>query len=374
MNLSDTVLTRTSVRRYRPDPLTPLQREELGKAVRLCNERSGLHVQLVCERPEPFARLKSYGMLRGVRSYFVFAGPGNDPYLEEKCGYFGEELVLTAAAMGLGTCWIGGTYDKSSCLRHLEPGESLVCVAVLGQPEEQGGREKLIAMATKRKTKTSAELARNYSGAPSWFMSGIAAVQRAPSARNRQAYQFLWNKDGTVQASVTGQHEFSLVDLGIAKYHFELGAHGGQWAWGNGGVFLKAEEEKSCGAVVWREHDGQRQYLLARHVGGHWSVPKGHMEAGEKEADTARREILEETDLETTIDTGFRRTVTYYPQMGVVKDVVFFAASPSGGQEQAQEEEITEIGWFSFQEACSLITFASDEDVLLAADQYLSKK
>ena len=51
-------------------------------------------------------------------------------------------------------------------------------------------------------------------------------------------------------AQVTGEHEFSMVDLGIAKYHFELGAHGGQWTWGDGGVFEKAVEEKSCGAVV----------------------------------------------------------------------------------------------------------------------------
>ncbi len=374
MTLADVVLTRTSVRRYRPDPLTPLQREELGKAVRMCNERSGLHIRLVCERPEPFTLLKSYGIFKGVRNYFVFAGSSSDPHLEEKCGYYGEELVLTAAAMGLGTCWIGGTYDKSGCLRHLEPGESLVCVAALGRPEERSGRDKLVAMASKRKTRPSAELARNYSGAPSWFMSGIASVQRAPSARNRQAYQFVWKGDGTVQANITGQHEFSMVDLGIAKYHFELGAHGGQWTWGSGGAFVKAEEEKSCGAVVWREEKGQRQYLLARHNGGHWSFPKGHVEAGEKEIDTARREILEETGLETKIDTGFRQTVTYYPKPGVVKDVVFFTARPSGGQEQAQVEEIAEIGWFSFQEACSLITFASDEDVLLAADRYLSGK
>lgn len=246
--------------------------------------------------------------------------------------------------------------------------------AVGHTPEERGGREKLIALASKRKSKSQSELARNMSGAPSWFMSGIASVQRAPSARNRQGYRFLWQADGTVRAQVTEHSGFSMVDLGIAKYHFELGAHGGQWTWGDGGVFQKAAEEKSCGAVVWRERDGVRQYLLARHNGGHWSFPKGHVEGSEKEAETARREIQEETGLTAEIDTGFRQVVTYYPKPGVVKDVIFFTATPAGGREQAQEEEIAEIGWFTFEEACPLVTFASDEEVLLAAEEYLDRK
>ena len=98
------------------------------------------------------------------------------------------------------------------------------------------------------------------------------------------------------------------------------------------------------------------------------------MEAGEKEKDTARREIREETGLTAEIDTSFRQVVTYYPKPGVVKDVVFFIAAPSGGEEQAQLEEIAEIGWFTFQEACPLVTFASDEEVLLAAERYLEGK
>ena len=88
---------------------------------------------------------------------------------------------------------------------------------------------------------------------------------------------------------------------------------------------------------------------------------------GETEADTARREILEETGLTAIIDTSFRQVVTYYPKPGVVKDVIFFLATVVSGTERAQEEEIAEIQWFSFQEARDCITYASDEEVLLAA-------
>ena len=80
MTLSDVVLTRTSQRSYLPDPISPLQREELQKAIDACSQRSGLRLQLVCDRPEPFASLrKSYGVLKGVRNYLVLAGPAADP-------------------------------------------------------------------------------------------------------------------------------------------------------------------------------------------------------------------------------------------------------------------------------------------------------
>lgn len=373
MTLSEAIFTRISFRNYLPDPIAPEQRRQLGKTIEQCNRRSGLHIQLVCDRPEPFASLsKSYGMLKGVRNYLVFAGPAGDPYLSEKCGYFGEQIILTATAMGLGTCWVGGTFDRKSCLCHLQEGEQLVCVAAIGHtPEARSGREKLIRRVTEHKSKSVAELASGLSHAPSWFMSGMAAVQRAPSARNRQPVRFVKKRDNSVEVHLTEDSAMTRIDLGIAKLHFELGAHGGVWTWGDGGVFHKAAEEKSCGAVIWRGTAEDHQYLLAQHGASHWSFPKGHVEGNETEVQTARREILEETGLEAAIDPQFRQVVTYYPKPGVIKDVIFFIAKPTGGTEHAQEEEIADLGWFSFQDARPLVTFATDEDVLLAAEAYI---
>ena len=181
MTLSDAVSTRISLRSYLPDPISPQQVCQLNKAIAQYNRQAGLHIQLICNRPDPFSSLtKSYGMLTGVRNYLVFAGPESDPDLAEKCGYYGELIILTATAMGLGTCWVGGTYDRRSCLCHLAEGEALVCVAAIGHtPEERSGREKLIRRIAQRSSKSVAELASGLSHAPSWFMSGIAAVQRA---------------------------------------------------------------------------------------------------------------------------------------------------------------------------------------------------
>lgn len=364
MTLLDAVSVRFSQRDFHSQPLSPAQRGQLAKAVGQCNHRSGLHIRLISCQEDPVPALSGgRGQPRGVRSYLAFAGSAADADLEEKCGYFGEELVLTAAAMGLGSCWMGVGCDGAPLLPSPAPGEKLVCAAAVGPA--------CGAPPAGRTPRPPRDLAEAPDQVPPWFAAGIAAVRLAPSAMNRRGYRFLLRPDGSVQARLTGGGSFALVDLGVAKYHFELGAHGGTWTWGDGGIFHKAAEEKSCGAVIWREGGEERQYLLARHNGGHWSFPKGHMEGSETEEETAAREIREETGLIADIDTRFRQQVTYYPAPGVVKDVIFFIATPSSGTERRQEAEIAQLGWFSFQEARALVTYATDEEILLAAESYL---
>ena len=369
MTLFEAIPSRISCREFTPDPLAPAQRRQLGKAIEQCCHRSGLHFELVCGDPEPFSSFpKVSGQIKGARNYLLLAGSASDPELEEKCGYYGEEVVLTAAAMGLGTCWTGGTYNRGSCLRRLSEGEELVCIIALGRPAPLRNPRK------ERTRKSFEDLTAECGDVPEWFSGGVTAVQYAPSAMNRQGYRFSLRKDGSVRVRLSGAGSFALVDLGIAKRHFELGAHGGEWTWGDGGTFRKSREEKSCGAVVWRQGAGQRQYLLVRHNGGHWSFPKGHVEHGETEAETAAREILEETGLTAEIRTDFRRQVTYSPRPGIVKDVIFFTAAPTGGQEHPQESEISQLGWFSFQDAVERVTYATDEEILLAAEAHLSSQ
>ena len=131
------------------------------------------------------------------------------------------------------------------------------------------------------------------------------------------------------------------------------------------------EYEKSCGAVIWRSTLHGHEYLLAQHGRQHWSFPKGHMEDGETEAQTALREIQEETGLHVLLDTSFREVVRYSPKEGAIKDVVFFIAVPVSGTEHPQEGEIRQLGWFSYKEAQPLVTFATDIDVLHAAERYI---
>lgn len=124
--------------------------------------------------------------------------------------------------------------------------------------------------------------------------------------------------------------------------------------------------EKSCGAVIWRENpEGKPVVLLIQHKnGGHWAFPKGHVEKNETEEETARREIREETGLKVKLDTSFRKMVTFSPKPQVMKDVIYFAATPTGGELNRQEAEVLAIEWVTLGQALERITFENDRQVL----------
>lgn len=132
--------------------------------------------------------------------------------------------------------------------------------------------------------------------------------------------------------------------------------------------------EKSCGALVYRKKQDRLELLLIRHKnGGHWSFPKGHVESGETEPQTALREIKEETGLDVGLCEGFRQSVEYFPKPHVKKQVVYFLASPDGDDTvRRQEEEISEYKWCLLDEADTMVTFKNDKHLISEARRYLS--
>jgi len=138
-------------------------------------------------------------------------------------------------------------------------------------------------------------------------------------------------------------------------------------------MFWPNGREKSCGAVIWRYAGDSHEYLLIQH-GHHWSFPKGHVEEAETEKATALREIKEETGLDVALDARFRKVVSYRTPHGNIKEVVFFIATPIGGKEEPQLSEINDLGWFSFKNSLPLVTFATDNSVLRAAERYIKSR
>ena len=133
--------------------------------------------------------------------------------------------------------------------------------------------------------------------------------------------------------------------------------------------------EKSCGAIIARQTETGREILLIRHVnGGHWAFPKGHVEKDETEEQTALREIMEETGLAVTLDTGFRTVVTYSPKPGVMKDVVYFAAEVIGGAAQMQVEEVSDMRWVNLMDTDAYITYENDKGILRDYRAYIESQ
>ncbi len=133
---------------------------------------------------------------------------------------------------------------------------------------------------------------------------------------------------------------------------------------------MSGAREKSCGAVIFRE-DGR--VLLIKQRAGHISFPKGHVEAGENEYQTAIREVREETGIDIEIAPGFREVESFTLKNGTPKDVVYFLARPVGGTLCAQASEIAELGWFEPEEAAQRITYKGARQILRSAEEFRNK-
>lgn len=215
MDLLQAARERHSVRVYRTDPLPDSVVESLRQKIDECNARGGLTMRLVTEEPGAFeCAIARYGTFAGVRNYVVVSGP-QAPDLQERAGYFGEHVVLFAQALGLNTCWVALTYAKGMAKRAVDPQSKLVCTIALGYGANQG---------KPRKSKRADQVSNCTDASPKWFAQGVECALLAPTAVNQQRFFFELLDGESVSARATGGF-YSGIDLGIAKCHFEIGAH-----------------------------------------------------------------------------------------------------------------------------------------------------
>lgn len=213
MELMEAMKLRHSVRTYTEQPLGAEVLDALREEIAACNREGGLHIQLVTDEPKAFdSFMAHYGKFSGVRNYIALVGE-KCPRLEEKCGYYGERLVLRAQQLGLNTCWVAMTYKKIPGAFEVRRGEKLTVVLALGYGAVQG---------VEHKSKPAERVSNLDAASPEWFGAGVEAALLAPTAMNQQKF-FLRYADGRVSAKA-GTGFYTKIDLGIAKYHFELGA------------------------------------------------------------------------------------------------------------------------------------------------------
>ena len=133
--------------------------------------------------------------------------------------------------------------------------------------------------------------------------------------------------------------------------------------------------EKSCGGVVFTRDKDEIRYVIIQHLGGHWGFPKGHMEPGESETDTALREIREEIGISAKLIGGFRFEEQYLlpKKPGTTKQVVYFLAEYAGQEISYQKEELKAARLLSYEEAVNRLTFEETKRILAKANAFLEK-
>ena len=211
---------RHSVRQYEDRPLDQNAVAALQEEISACNKEGGLHIQLVTNEPKAFdGFMAHYGKFSGVKNYIAMIGKKR-PDLEEKCGYYGERLVLKAQQLGLNTCWVAMTYSKIKTAFTVADGEKLCIVISLGYGKTNG---------VPHKSKSADAVAKADGAFPAWFKAGVEAALLAPTAMNQQ--KFLFTLDGNRVSAKAGFGFYTKIDLGIARYHFEIGAGKENFKW-----------------------------------------------------------------------------------------------------------------------------------------------
>ncbi|TCL56680.1 putative nitroreductase [Kineothrix alysoides] len=232
--MRSSIENRVSRRKFEKEPITSQEKENIICFVHQLNEASGLTMAFMEDGSGAFEKLrKSYGLFTNVRSLILMKGKKGDKDLKEKIGYYGEDLVLAITDLGLGTCWVGGSFDKDEL--PVDNGEELVCVIVVGKVEAPSQKEKIVRSATHRKVKRMEERIISDQPLPQWVQNGMKAVLFAPSAKNTQKVMFEY-ENNVLCAQIADDYSMDMVDLGIAKKHFEIEAKG-KFEFGNGGIF-----------------------------------------------------------------------------------------------------------------------------------------
>ncbi len=202
--------------------------------------------------PQEWKKLGTYGVIKNARLFVVGAIKDTANAMEDY-GYCKELLVLRATQLGLGTCWLGGTFSSGSFAKaiNLQEGESLPTVAPIGYPAQKKAlAEKMmrgVAGSDKRKPWSELFFADNFSTPLTPKQAGIYAealenIRIAPSAANKQPWRVLYDTKRNVfhfflartfSYKLMGMGALQDIDLGIAMSHFELTAHeqgiSGKW-------------------------------------------------------------------------------------------------------------------------------------------------
>ena len=227
MTIQEAIEARHSERAYKDQPLSEEIVKVLEDEIVKLNHEGQLHIQLICNEPKAFqGTMAKYGKFRNANNYLVMAGKKADD-LDERIGYYGEHLVLLAQTFGLNTCWVGLSYSKVPGTYVLDEGEKIACYIAIGYGETQGSGHKI---------KTVEQVSNASDITPSWFKKGVEAALLAPTAVNQQKFSFEYVGMNNNRHQVRASKGFSMIgytqmDLGIAKYHFELGAGTDNFDW-----------------------------------------------------------------------------------------------------------------------------------------------
>lgn len=220
MTIKEAIRERHMVRKYIDKVIPEDIIKLLNERIAVNNRTYGLGLTLVTGNADGLSALAKLLLAKGVKNYLILAG-ADTPDLDEKLGYCGADFILYAQTLGLNTWWIGGMFSRKGAEKNLgrDFGRINGIIAV-GYGQTQG---------VPHKSKSAFEVSQYDGTAPQWFKDGVDALLYAPTALNRQAYMV--KGSGNKVSMTCSNGHFAGIDLGIGKYHFEVGAGRENFEW-----------------------------------------------------------------------------------------------------------------------------------------------
>lgn len=238
----DSIDKRKSRRTYIDEDLRETEVSPILYLIDDINRNTGFNIKYISDCKDGLSGFKaSYGMISGVKSFIALVGNKDIKNYKEWLGYYGEMLVLEASSLNLGTCWIGGTFNRDICESKIikNHNEELVCIIAIGHVKDYlSHKEKLIKGFSKKESNLEDILIHSDKDIEPWIEAGMKSVIKAPSALNKKPVKYKW-EDNKIKAFVDkSNYGYECIDLGITLLHFQVGAlskgYEGSWIFSNG--------------------------------------------------------------------------------------------------------------------------------------------
>ncbi len=218
MDIKEAISARHIVRKYTDSPIPADIVAKLNARIDEINKKYGVNITLVTNSQSPIWGFMRLFLAKGVKNFLVLSGP-DVPKIEELLGYTGIDIALYAQTIGLNSWWVGGTYSKNIA-RQNSDGAVLNGIIAIGYGASQG---------VPHRSKAPEEVSRYDGDAPEWFANGVKAALLAPTAMNKQ--NFMIAGKGNEVSITCNNGRWSNTDMGIVKYHFEVGAGKENFTW-----------------------------------------------------------------------------------------------------------------------------------------------
>lgn len=232
--IKEVINTRHAVRNYNDEPLSEDVINKIEDYIKNLENPFNKKIRIKLVRKDATnkdIKLGTYGFTKGANNFLVSACENDDLSLTA-LGYSLEKLILYCTSLGLGTIWLGGTFNKGGFAKAIElkDNEILPIVSPIGY---EGGKKSIITSligSNSNKRKPYSELFFNgdfdtplnpYDSDE--YLEPLEMLRLAPSAYNKQPWRVL-KEDGQLHFYLTNTKGYTSIEIGIALCHFHLTA------------------------------------------------------------------------------------------------------------------------------------------------------